>query len=186
VVGVNASAQLEPPPDDAPAGELAEALRAAHADTVALAGDLRAERALADRLAAALHAAASTAPTDDPAGRLELDAALAAWRDARTASPPRRPGPVDRIVWRRRPSDGDLGCVDEVVVGDVDTAHVEQLDGRCWWVGLYQRGGALWSGHFTVDDAGRLQFTQQESTVRWHADADGHADGDGGQPGVSP
>jgi hypothetical protein len=46
----------------------------------------------------------------------------------------------DRILWNRRPTGPrDTGDIDEIVVHDC-TVHVEQMDERCWWIGVTKAG----------------------------------------------
>lgn len=83
---------------------------------------------------------------------------------------------VDRILWNRRPDAGDdegddAGDIDEIVIHDA-TVHVEQLDERVWWIGVYKAGAdaPYWTGNFTCD-AGRMSFTEQENRgIEWDRD----------------
>ena len=52
--------------------------------------------------------------------------------------------------------------IDEVVLSDVEMVHIEQMDGRCWWIGVYFPDGSRWSGNFSCDSRGRMIFTQQD------------------------
>lgn len=81
---------------------------------------------------------------------------------------------TDRILWNRRPTGMmDAGDIDEIVVHDC-TVHVEQMDERCWWIGIYRPDGSYWMGNFTADRRGRMRFVEQENSgVEW-ADDDTH------------
>jgi len=46
--------------------------------------------------------------------------------------------------------------------GSVDV-HIEQMDNRCWWIGLHRPDGTYWHGNFTADSRGRMRFSQQEN-----------------------
>lgn len=79
--------------------------------------------------------------------------------------------PIDRILWNERPTNpaGGGGDIDEIVLDDV-MVHVEQMDDRCWWIGIY-RDGASWSGHFIADSRGRMRFSEQENDgFEWDRD----------------
>lgn len=82
---------------------------------------------------------------------------------------------MNRILWLRRPRNAEPGSIDELVLHDAATVHVEQLDERCWWIGLSGVGGnsdAEWSGYFTTDRRGRMRFTQGANDgVVWDRDA---------------
>ena len=88
----------------------------------------------------------------------------------------------DRILWNRRPTDADPGGdIDEIVLSDVDV-HIEQMDGRCWWIALYRDGGAAdtpyWMGNFVADSRGRMRFVEQENYgIEWGRDQS-HEPGD--------
>lgn len=73
---------------------------------------------------------------------------------------------TDRILWNRRTDDPDI---DEIVVHDA-TIHVEQMNDRCWWIGVY-RGDTYWMGNFHCDSRGRMRFTEQENNgIVWEED----------------
>ena len=57
-------------------------------------------------------------------------------------------GKPARILWNRRPTGSDVGCIDEIVLTGVDMVHVEQMDGRCWWIGITLADGTSWDGYF--------------------------------------
>lgn len=71
---------------------------------------------------------------------------------------------MNRILWNKRDKD-----IDEVVLHDVKTVHVEQMHDRCWWIGIHLDGG-YWSGNFVADSRGRLRFTEQDCEVEWDLD----------------
>lgn len=81
---------------------------------------------------------------------------------------------TDRILHNWRPT-GDrtidgLGCIDEIVLHGVDV-HVEQMDGRCWWIGIYRPDGTYWMGNFAADSRGRMRFSEQENNgIIWTHD----------------
>ena len=62
---------------------------------------------------------------------------------------------TDRILWNRRPEGRDPGDIDEIVLHGV-TVHIEQMDDRCWWIGIY-RDGTYWMGNFTATTRGRTR-----------------------------
>ena len=78
---------------------------------------------------------------------------------------------MKRILWNRRstgPADG--GDIDELVMSGVDI-HIEQMNDRCWWIGIDMPSGGHWSGNFTADSRGRMRFWGQESDgVDWDRD----------------
>lgn len=67
-----------------------------------------------------------------------------------------------RILWNRRP-DGpaDGGDIDEVVIRNAAAVHVEQMDDRCWWIGIDLPDGSRWMGNFSCDSRGRMTFSEQ-------------------------
>ena len=71
-----------------------------------------------------------------------------------------------RILWNTRGDD-----IDEIVLQDVATVHVEQMHDRCWWIGIDLNGGGFWTGNFHCDSRGRMTFTEQ-STGEFDWDAD--------------
>lgn len=85
---------------------------------------------------------------------------------------------MNRILWNRRghPRSHDI---DEVVLHDVKTVHIEQMDDRCWWIALYVEGtDRYWMGNFVADSRGRMRFTEQENCdVEWQRD-DSHDEPD--------
>lgn len=79
----------------------------------------------------------------------------------------------DRILWNRRPTGiMDRGDIDEIVIRDASTVHIEQMDDRCWWIGIYKDGElTYWMGNFTCDSRGRMRFTEQENAgIEWDRD----------------
>lgn len=79
---------------------------------------------------------------------------------------------VNRILWNRRPSGrrGDAGNIDEIVLHGVDI-HIEQMDHRCWWIGIYRPDGTYWMGNFTADSRGHMRFSEQENDgIVWDDD----------------
>ena len=72
---------------------------------------------------------------------------------------------TDRILWNRRGED-----IDEIVLNDVATVHVEQISPRCWWIGIILNNGNSWDGNFLTDGSGRMRFLEQESNVDWDDD----------------
>jgi hypothetical protein len=78
---------------------------------------------------------------------------------------------VNRILWNTR--DGDI---DEIVLTDVATVHVEQMDDRCWWIGITLTDGGYWAGNFHATFRGRMSFTEQDNDgFEWDRD-DSHDD----------
>ena len=79
---------------------------------------------------------------------------------------------TDRILWHRRPIGNDLGDIDEIVMHDVNV-HIEQMDDRCWWIGIWRGDGTEveWMGVFTATSRGRMQFTETGNIgVVWDVD----------------
>ena len=80
-----------------------------------------------------------------------------------------------RILWNRRPVDpmrGDGGDIDEVVICNPRMVHVEQMDDRCWWIGIHMPDGSSWMGNFIADSRGRMRFSEQENAgIQWAHDA---------------
>lgn len=76
---------------------------------------------------------------------------------------------LNRILWNVRGED-----IDELVIHDVELVHVEQMDARSWWIGIYvddgSPGGIRWSGFFQADSRGRMTFWQQDDEVEIHQD----------------
>lgn len=64
---------------------------------------------------------------------------------------------MNHILWNVRDED-----IDEIVLTDVDTVHVEQMHDRCWWIGIHLVNGGYWAGNFHCDSRGRMKFTEQE------------------------
>lgn len=84
---------------------------------------------------------------------------------------------IDRILWNRRPeSPRDCGDIDEIVLHGV-TVHVEQMNDRCWWIGIYKEGdfegtyAPYWMGNFTATSRGVMTFSEQENAgIDWDQD----------------
>ena len=80
---------------------------------------------------------------------------------------------TDRILWNRRPTPKTPGDIDELVLGDVKLVHIEQMDRRCWWIGIYMGGTAdpYWMGAFVADSRGRMRFVEHDdSGIGWDRD----------------
>ncbi len=80
---------------------------------------------------------------------------------------------MNRILWNRRPTGAinSEGCIDEVVISNPQMVHVEQMDERCWWIGIYMPDGSYWMGNFHCDSRGRMRFTEQENAgIDWDDD----------------
>ena len=77
---------------------------------------------------------------------------------------------MKRILWNRRPTGPtDPGDIDEIVA-DGATVHVEQMHGRCWWIGIDLPDGTSFAGNFTADSRGRMRFGLQECDIAWDRD----------------
>ena len=72
----------------------------------------------------------------------------------------------NRILWNVRDED-----IDEIVLHDA-TVHIEQMDDRCWWIGVTLNDGGYWSGNLHCDSRGRMKFTEQESRDGFELDMD--------------
>lgn len=77
---------------------------------------------------------------------------------------------MNRILWNRRGED-----IDEIVLTEVHSVHVEQMDDRCWWICIRLGDGAnvdpYWMGNFVADSRGRMRFVEQESDgIVWDRD----------------
>lgn len=74
-----------------------------------------------------------------------------------------------RILWNKRDTD-----IDEIVIDHPASAHVEQLNPRCWWIGIYlsEDGEDVrrWTGYFQADNRGRMTFYQAECDLTWGRD----------------
>lgn len=74
---------------------------------------------------------------------------------------------MNRILWNARGED-----IDEIVFHDVATVHVEQMDDRCWWIGITLPDGGYWAGNFHANSRGHMTFTEQEAWgFDWDEDA---------------
>ena len=75
---------------------------------------------------------------------------------------------MNRILWNVRGED-----IDEIVLHNV-TVHVEQMDDRCWWIGIYtgsESDSPYWMGNFVADSRGRMRFVEQENFgIEWEQD----------------
>lgn len=77
---------------------------------------------------------------------------------------------MNRILWNTR----NPQSIDEIVITNA-TVHIEQMDDRCWWIGIHLPGGGYWAGNF-ICRKGRLNFTEQEHEgFDWDRD-DSHDD----------
>ena len=77
----------------------------------------------------------------------------------------------NRILWNERDED-----IDEIVVSDVAVVHVEQMDDRCWWIGITLANGGYWAGNFIANSRGVMKFTEQEmDDFDWDVD-EAHVD----------
>lgn len=76
-----------------------------------------------------------------------------------------------RILWN------DADDIDEIVIHGV-SVHVEQMDDRCWWIGLYTDDpNVYWMGNFVADSRGRMRFVEQENAgIEWDRDESHEAD----------
>ena len=79
---------------------------------------------------------------------------------------------MNRILWNKRPKAavGGGGDVDEIVVQNPRSIHIEQQDDRCWWMAITLTDGTCWEGNFHADSRGRMTFSEQESDVIWDKD----------------
>ena len=81
--------------------------------------------------------------------------------DAQEIREARAPNSMDRILWNRRPKNvRDVGDIDEIVAHNV-TVHIEQMDDRCWWIGITWPDGSSWDGNFHATKKGKMTFGQQ-------------------------
>lgn len=74
-----------------------------------------------------------------------------------------------RILWNVRGDD-----IDEVVFDHPKLVHIEQMHGRCWWIGVSLPDGGYWAGNFECDSRGRMTFTEQDSERFDWTDDDEH------------
>lgn len=103
--------------------------------------------------------------------------AIIAWNDFGPGEPERCPEcegftvaspnrTTNRILWNERDHD-----IDEIVISDVATVHVEQMHDRCWWIGITRNDGSYWAGNFFATSRGRMTFTEQEQEgFEWDKD----------------
>ena len=64
---------------------------------------------------------------------------------------------TNRILWNTFGEN-----IDEIVLRDVHMIHVEQMDDRCWWIGITLNNGGYWSGIFQADSRGHMTFNEQD------------------------
>lgn len=80
----------------------------------------------------------------------------------------------NRILWNRRPTDRDAGDIDEIVIDHPTSIHVEQMDDRRWWIGIYlsEEGQECrrWTGEFIANSRGRMGFYEIECDLKWDRD----------------
>lgn len=77
---------------------------------------------------------------------------------------------MNRILWNERDDDTNNGDIDEIVLHDVACVHVEQMNNRCWWIGITCNDGTEWSGNFYANSRGVMRFMEQDSTIEWESD----------------
>jgi hypothetical protein len=79
---------------------------------------------------------------------------------------------VNRILWNRRPRDArDCGDIDEIVIDHPESVHIEQMDDRCWWIGIVLGDDRYWKGSFTATSRGVMRFSEQENNgIEWDRD----------------
>lgn len=71
---------------------------------------------------------------------------------------------MNRILWNR-----GRETIDEIVLHDVKTVHVEQMSDDCWWIGIDLDDGSYWAGNF-FSHPFPMRFKEQESDVEWEED----------------
>ena len=75
----------------------------------------------------------------------------------------------DRILWNRRPENArDCGDIDEIVMSNV-SVHVEQMNDRCWWIGIYKEGDFDGTHAPIVEDPERAEDKGHDDECRTHA-----------------
>lgn len=75
---------------------------------------------------------------------------------------------VNRILWNNK-AENDI---DEIVLHNA-LVHVEQMDDRCWWIGVYLDDDRCWAGNFIADSRGRMRFAEQENDcIEWDREGD--------------
>ncbi len=65
-----------------------------------------------------------------------------------------------RILWNRRGED-----IDEIVIDDPTSVHIEQMSDRCWWIGIGVPGGGRWMGTFYATSRGRMTFLGESDNL---------------------
>jgi hypothetical protein len=71
-------------------------------------------------------------------------------------------GAIDRILWNH-----GRETIDEIVVHNC-TVHVEQMDDRCWWIGVYKGDEQMWTGNFhCYRHKDGMKFTEQDDDLEW-------------------
>lgn len=71
---------------------------------------------------------------------------------------------MNRILWNPGRDE-----IDEVVLHNAATVHIEQMDDSCWWIGVTLTDGSYWAGNFHSYPHA-MTFTEQESDVAWEKD----------------
>lgn len=72
---------------------------------------------------------------------------------------------MSRILWNP-----GREVIDEIVIDSPQMVHVEQMHDRQWWIAIYLPGDKRWSGFFTCDSRGRMEFTEQDDEIEWDED----------------
>jgi hypothetical protein len=69
-------------------------------------------------------------------------------------------------LWNKRYED-----IDEIVLHHPKMVHIEQMNDRCWWIGIYLDDDRYWIGNFIADSRGRMGFVEQDNAgVDWDDD----------------
>jgi len=64
---------------------------------------------------------------------------------------------MNRILWNERGVE-----IDEVVIHNATTVHIEQMGDECWWIGITLPDGGYWAGNFYARSKKRMTFKEQE------------------------
>ena len=73
---------------------------------------------------------------------------------------------MNRILWNARDED-----IDEIVLHDVKTVHIEQMSDQCWWIGIDMPNGGHWAGNFFTGPRSKMHFAEQgNDSVEWDED----------------